>query len=62
MTSTEITATGTDAIELARTQGAGLNKYADPTEGARSGLTIEEAEAVAAEDPALIWTADAELF
>jgi putative transcriptional regulator len=32
-----------------------LHKYTDPTEDARDGLTIAEAEAVASEDPSLIY-------
>ena len=47
--------TGTEAIDYARKNDLTLNKYADPTEDARSGLTPEEAEDVAAEDPSLIW-------
>ena len=47
--------TGIEAIEYARVNDLTLNKYADPTEDARSGLTPEEAEDVAAEDPSLIW-------
>ena len=49
------TYTGTSAIEYSRATGADLNKYADPTEGARSGLRAEEAERIAREDPGLIW-------
>ena len=49
--------TGERAVEYAGITGAILNKYADPTEGARSGLSIAEAEAVIAEDPSLIWCA-----
>ncbi|MGL4445638.1 MAG: hypothetical protein ACRCU1_18590 [Alsobacter sp.] len=47
--------TGHAAIAHAGATGATLNKYADPTEGARSGLTVEEAEDVAREDASLIW-------
>ncbi len=54
--------TGYDAIEHARKvnaripcPGMRLSKYADPTEDARSGLTVEEAEEVAREDPSLIY-------
>jgi hypothetical protein len=51
--------TGRDAIQYARRHGLTLSKYADPTEGARSDLTIAEAEAVAREDGSLIYV-DAE--
>lgn len=37
-----------------------LNKYADPTEGPREGLSLDEALEVAEEDPSLIW-AEAEV-
>lgn len=53
--------TGNEAIEMAvvaqlpGTMPCVLNKYADPTEGAREGLTIEEAREIAKEDPGLIW-------
>lgn len=46
---------GRQAIEAARRSGKTLNKYADPTEGARSGLSVREAEEIAREDPSLIW-------
>jgi hypothetical protein len=47
---------GHTAIEAARNDsGIVLNKYEDPTEGAREKLTVWEAEAVASEDPGLIW-------
>ena len=47
--------TGRAAISHAAASGTTLNKYADPTEGARTGLTVEEAEEVAREDASLIW-------
>lgn len=47
--------TGRPAIEYAEQHGLLLNKYTDPIEEAREGLTPAEARAVAAEDPALIW-------
>lgn len=50
------TVTGHDAIVHAERTGAPLYKHADPVEGARVGLTVEEARAIAAEDPSLIWT------
>lgn len=49
------TLTGRDAINYSAATGATLNKYTDPMEPARSGLTVGEAETVAAEDPALVW-------
>ena len=45
---------GHDAIEYAEAHNLPLNKAADPTEGARSGLTPAEARLVAAEDAGLI--------
>jgi hypothetical protein len=47
--------TGMQAIEMAERDGLTLNKYADPTEGARDGLSIEEAREIAKEDPELIY-------
>ena len=47
--------TGHAAIDHAARQGLTLNKYADPIEVARAGLTVEEAEEVAREDASLIW-------
>lgn len=47
--------TGHDAIEFAEVNGLTLNKYSDPIEDAREGLSVEEAEEVAAEDPSLIY-------
>lgn len=32
-----------------------INKFADPIEDAREGLTADEAREVAAEDPSLLW-------
>jgi len=49
--------TGHDAIDYAVAHHLPLNKYTDPTEGAREGLTVEEARRIAAEDPSLIWAA-----
>lgn len=49
------TITGHDAIKYAAANGLNLNKFADPTEDATFGLSIEEAKAVAQEDPSLIW-------
>jgi hypothetical protein len=47
--------TGFEAIEYAEVEGLNLNKAADAIDEARSGLTVAEAEAIAAEDPSLIW-------
>ena len=47
--------TGSDALRYAAERDLLLNKFADPIEGAREGLTIEEARDVAREDPSLIW-------
>ena len=47
--------TGLDAIDYADRNGLALNKYADPTEPAREGLSVDEAHDVALEDPSLIW-------
>ena len=47
--------TGFTAIEFAAANGLTVAKYADPTEGARDGLTVSEAREIAAEDPGLIW-------
>jgi len=49
------TLTGYAAIDYAEEHGVLLNKYQDPTEGGRIGLTVQEARDVAAEDPSLIW-------
>ncbi len=50
-----ITLTGYDAIDYAKRHRLTLAKYADPTEDARTGLTPDEARAVAAEDPSLVY-------
>ena len=47
--------TGFEAIEYAEKEGLALNKAADPINEEAAGLTIAEAEAIAAEDPDLIW-------
>ncbi len=49
------TLTGHDAIEYAAAHNLLLNKYTDPTEKAREGLTVEEAREIAREDDGLIW-------
>jgi hypothetical protein len=47
--------TGFDAIEYAEKEALTLNKHPDNTEGPRIGLSIAEAEAIADEEPDLIW-------
>ena len=53
MSTTRIT--GTEAIDYAARTGATLSKHADPTEGARVGLSLAEARTVAREDAGLIY-------
>ena len=48
------TLTGFAAIAYAVRFGLDLNKHADPTEGSRV-VDIDEARAIAKEDPALVW-------
>lgn len=55
MTTDPTVLTGHDALDHARQHGLLLGKYADPTEDAREGLSVEEAEEIASEDPSLIW-------
>jgi hypothetical protein len=52
-----VRAIGYDAIDIAEREGLTLCKCTDPTEVARSGLTIDEARSVAAEDPSLVYVA-----
>ena len=47
--------TGFEAIEFAEKEGLTLNKAGDPIDGPVQGLTIAEAEALAANDPASVW-------
>jgi hypothetical protein len=47
--------TGFEAIEYAELEGLPLNKAADAIDEGRGGLTVAEAEAIASEDPNLIW-------
>jgi hypothetical protein len=47
--------TGFDAIAYAEQEGLLLNKAPDRIDDASVGLTVAEAEAVASEDPGLIW-------
>lgn len=49
------TVIGHEAIEMAKRSGRTLSKYADPTDGARTGLSVAEAEEIAKEDPALVY-------
>ena len=51
------TLTGHAAIDYAEAHGLKLSKHADPTEGARGGLSPIDAFEVAVEDPSLIWLA-----
>lgn len=46
--------TTADIIRILDAQGFTLCKYADDLESAREGLTLDEALAIAAEDPTLI--------
>lgn len=56
MTTKTIIAKGNAAIDLAATDSTViLSKYADPTEGAREGISIDEAREIAREDPSLIY-------
>jgi hypothetical protein len=52
-----MTRSGHAAIEYAESRGLLLSKHADPIEDARDRLSIDEARAVAAEDPSLIYVA-----
>ena len=47
--------TGFDAIAYAEREGLRLNKAPDRIDDGRSGLSVAEAEALASEDPSLIW-------
>src|SRR6476659_2792116 len=47
--------TGFAAIEYAEQEGLTLKRYADNIDESASGLSIAEAEAIAVEDPDLIW-------
>jgi len=53
-----VIATGLEAIEIAEREGGLLCKYADPTQGARGGLSVREAREIAEEDPSLICLRD----
>lgn len=52
---TTIKLTGNAAIAYAETNGRTLSKYTDPTEEARSGLSVSEAREIAREDEGLIY-------
>lgn len=47
--------TGFQAIEYAEKEGLTLNKAADHVDEAANGLSIAEAEAIAADNPDQIW-------
>jgi hypothetical protein len=47
--------TGFEAIEYAEKQNLRLNKHPDSITGSRVGLSVAEAEAIADDDPDLIW-------
>ena len=46
---------GFEAIEFAEQEGLTLNKLADAVDGPANGLSVAEAEAIAVDDPELIW-------
>ena len=46
---------GTTAIDYTEAKGLTLGKHTDPTEEARTGLTVAEAREIAREDPGLIY-------
>lgn len=46
---------GHKAMDYAYRHNVALHKYADPMEGARSGLRFDEAHDIAREDPNLIY-------
>jgi hypothetical protein len=47
--------TGFEAIDYAEQEGMTLNKAADAIDEARGALSVAEAQAIAVEDPGLIW-------
>jgi hypothetical protein len=47
--------TGFSAIEYAEKEGLTLNKAADHVDEAATGLSIAEAQAIAADNPDAIW-------
>ncbi|HEX3869754.1 MAG TPA: hypothetical protein VHV77_04930 [Pirellulales bacterium] len=46
---------GFDAIEFAEKEGLTLHKQADHIDNGASGLSVAEAEAIATDNPDLIW-------
>ncbi len=46
---------GDEAIHYAAVHEMTLNKYASDSERERGGLSVEEANKIAEEDPGLIW-------
>ena len=46
---------GDEAIHYAAVHDMTLNKYASETEDAREGLSVEEANRIADDNPGLIW-------
>ena len=46
---------GDEAIHYAAVHEMTLNKYASGSGGERDGLSVEEANKIAEEDPGLIW-------
>ncbi len=46
---------GDEAIHYAAVHEMTLNKYASDSGGERDGLSVEEANKIAEEDPRLIW-------
>ena len=53
---------GHAAIEYAEQHDLLLNKFADPTEDARKGLTVNEAREIARDDDGLIWVRGATMI
>lgn len=51
---------GFEAIEFAEKEGLALNKAADAIDGPAHGLSVAEAEAIASDNPELIWVDVAE--
>jgi hypothetical protein len=47
--------TGFEAIEFAEKEGLSLNKAPDSIDEGQAGLNVAEAEAIAADNPDLIW-------
>ena len=47
--------TGRDAVDYAEATGSDLNLYANAVDDARDDLDIDDARAIASEDPSLVW-------